>query len=150
MRALVVGVFLGCHAGGGPVIAVSQGGLRLGAEASGGMGPAGATLGATTSVTGDEGNRAYVTFDPGWMVQLSEDSEGPESFGAFGATIGYTTNNGPGGHWAVGGWLAGMRFDDGCSSQTLVGSVSLGVRILGGVIEVFVSPKLNVAEIPCL
>jgi hypothetical protein len=150
MRGLGVLVLVGCHVGGGPVVAVSRGGLRIGGEASAGLGPAGSTLGGTTSVTSSEPIRYYLTFDPGWITRLADNTGSGEPMLAVGGTIGYAYHDEQDhDHWAIGVWAAPMLLHDECDGLRATGSVVIGVRVLGDIFEVFASPKLSAVSIPC-
>ncbi len=136
-----------CHAGAGPVVAVSPSGrLRLGLEASGGAGPlrgsAGGTIGMFGGVT-----RRYIALEPGIALPLFDDAP----TGSFkkslwpgaGATYGYSSSE-TGEHLATGIWFS-SSYTKKCyaGDGAFVGSLAVGARLLGGIWEIYVTPKVG-------
>ncbi len=147
---MLIMLMIGCHAGGGPVIGFSRAGVRLGAEASGGLALVRGSIGGTTSVTSDEPRRFYITADPGFGLPLTDhEGDAYDAFASVGLTVGYATNQGFGDNWALGAWGSTIFAKGVCDEPGPVFSVAVGLRTLGDVTEVFVAPKINKLEIPC-
>ena len=144
MRALLL-LLAGCHLGGGPIVAVSPDhGLRVGGEASAGLAYLGSSWGATFAPLHAGMSRAYLTFDPGYGTELRGSD--PERAVLFGATIGKAYGEGDQGGLAAGVWAGPAIAYETCATADGMFpaySAVLGFRMLAGVAEIYLTPKIN-------
>ena len=142
----------GCHVGAGPVIAVSQHGLRAGADLSGGPGPVVGSIGFTGPIVGETVGRTYLTFDPAYMQRI--DANRGERFYAigFGGTIGAAWGaDYDGAGLAIGAFAGVVTYPTGGCDARPAYSLMIGVRSLAGIVEVFALPKASwLFAIPCI
>jgi hypothetical protein len=146
-KLLVLLSVAACHAGAGPVVAVSPSGrLRLGFEASGGAGPLRGSTGATIGMFGGV-TRRYVTLEPGIALPLYDDAQSgtfkKSLWPGAGATYGYSSSE-TGEHLVTGVWFS-TSYTKKCYSGNgaFVGSIAAGVRIVGGIWEIYATPKVG-------
>lgn len=142
---------VGCHVGGGPVVAITQHGLRAGADLSGGPGPFVGSVGVIHPIVGEELGRTYLTFDPAYMQRIDSGRGDRLAALGFGATVGAA--------WgadydeaglAVGGFTGVVTYPSGSCEARPVYSVMIGVRSLAGIVEVFALPKASwLFAVPC-
>jgi len=154
-KALVLASALaGCHGGIGPVAAYSpQNGFRAGWEASGGFAFVRGSIGQTWAPSDERAHRAYLTFDPGYANDIAHqhlsDFSRVELLGG-GATIGKAWGGEDG--LAIGAWASGAMYrdyyDDGCNNWYTTYSVAVGYRVLGGIGELFIAPKVGTFNDP--
>jgi hypothetical protein len=149
----VLVLLVGCHASVGPVIGYSKrGGGRVGGELSGGFLPARGSIGATTG-TGAGPFRGYATLEPGLALPASESPHAPARYvyPGGGLTLGLATRDEGDVPLAIGVWgstsfmrsLESLdRYD--APSVVPVFSVAVGIRWLGGLSEVYVTPKIGI------
>jgi len=151
IRLVLLSVLAGCHAGGGPIVAYSpQSGLRLGGEVSGGVALARASVGYTRGMLGEPRSRQYLTFDPGYVGTVHTGMTRGDSMAGGGVTVGKAWGEDESvpvvGAWATGGVTFDSCMDNGGVHP--VYSVAIGYRVLGGVGELFITPKVSALAIP--
>jgi hypothetical protein len=153
VRWVCVLLLPGCLIGGGPVLAVrKKSEVALGWEASWNLLAAGIEGGNTYSLSGGR-SAGYAalrgtvplnpTNDP--IIGIDDQTSPHVNF-----MLGY---GGPDGHNGLAAGLAPMMVfgeRDNCNSEAYVFTLTLGVRTLGGMTELYVAPKGNVYfPFPC-